>query len=55
MSPLTKQLGEPTVAPTQPTEPEPRMERKPNLATAASLVIGALLIGIVLASTVLTG
>ena len=55
MSPMTKQMGEPTVAPAQPTEPESRMARKPNLATAASLVFGTLLIGIVLASAVLSG
>ena len=55
MSPIAKQMGEPTVAPSQSTEPEPRMVPKPNPATAAILVLGTLLIGIVLASAVLSG
>ena len=55
MSPMTKQMGQPSVPPPELVDPEPHVPLKSNLATAASWALGVLLIVIVVASTMLSG
>ena len=55
MSPITKQMGEPTLPPAELVDPEPQGLPTSNLATAASWALSVLLILIVVGGTMLSG
>jgi hypothetical protein len=52
MTPITKQMGEPSLPQEEPVNVTPPDAQKPQLATTASWILGSLLIAVVIFTTV---